>query len=189
MPQNRTQSSVRPADRDPVLRTLLFWSLVSVAVVLFAACALLPEWRETQEYAAQRDVMQVRVDEVRGRVERQERTLDALRTDPLVIQRVAERELRFAHPGEELLFMPPQPQAVVKEGLRAAERDPEPAPYLPSALAVRLPGGSWVKVFYDSPDREVCLTMAAVLFVTAFWLFPPRRRMRAARRPHFPDSA
>jgi cell division protein FtsB len=190
MPQQRKSTTSRPADWDPVLRALLFWSFVGVALLLFAACLLLPEWRQTEQYAARLEARQRRVDELRRRVVAQERTLEALRSDPLIIARLAERELRYRRPDEEEVFLPASTANIVQEGMRVPEFAPAAVGYLPPWLAARLPRGSWIRVFYDSPDREVCLTMAGVLFVTAFWIYPPQRRPQAGRRTrHKPRRA
>ena len=182
MPSDRKTTRSRPADWDPVLRALLFWSFVGVSLLLFAACLLLPEWRQAEQYAARLVARQQRVDELRRRVATQERTLEALRSDPLIIARVAERELRYRRPDEEEVYLPASTKSIVQEGTRVPEFEPDPVGYLPPWFAARIPDGPWIRVFFDSPDREVCLTMAGVLFISAFWIYPPLKRKRVARR-------
>ena len=189
MPSDRKSTKSRPAEWDPVLRALLFWSFVGISLLLFAACLLLPEWRQAEQYAARQEARQWRVDELRRRGAAQERTLEALRSDPLIIARVAERELRYRRPDEEEVYLPASTKSIVREGTRVSEFQPAEVGYLPPWVAARIPDGPWIRVFFDSPDREVCLTMAAVLFISAFGISPPLRRKRVVRSSRKPRRA
>ncbi len=189
MPRSQPPTTPRPADWDPVLRSLLFWSFVCVSLLLFAACVLLPEWRETQRLVAHHEAMAERTAVLQARVEQQQREADAVRTRPVVLQRLLQRELRYVRPDEDDVVLLPPMHKALHEARLEPERPPTSAPLMPAWLEARLPGGQWVNVFHESPDRSVCLVLSGVLLVSAFWLFPPLGWTRAVRRARAPRPA
>ncbi|MFQ5490321.1 MAG: hypothetical protein ACE5GE_06320, partial [Phycisphaerae bacterium] len=79
---------------------LMFWILTGLACTGFVPCAVLPVWRDYQAVALSERLEGREIEALRASVERQRRRLEAIRTDPAVASRLAQRELAFIRPGE-----------------------------------------------------------------------------------------
>jgi hypothetical protein len=101
-------------------------------------------------------------------VDRERRRLEALHRDPAVLSRMAQRELRFRAPGEQLI-----PVSVVPvDEIEHQAGDPfVPAPVVPPAAVARaaayLPDYPYDRVFCDDRTRVVLIGMSVVLMLLA----------------------
>ena len=88
---------------SPMGERFIFWSLVFLSFATFAPCVILPEWRayEALEVARQRE--QHRLEVVLQAIDKEERLLEAMRSDPVIIDRVVQRDLRYQRAGERVV--------------------------------------------------------------------------------------
>jgi len=163
----------------PAAHTVMFWFLLLLAFSVFAPCVLLPVWVRYAELYRQEQVMAARVAAIEATRERQLRTIEALRTDPAVNERVALRELRYSRPGAKMKTT--NPEALRGESLKALEpieakvtlKKPEVPPVV-ARLQRDLPKWPLRAVFCESPSREVCLGISIALMALGFWLYARR---------------
>jgi len=174
-------STTRPAeeftDRPERADRWVFWLLFSLAAAAFAPCVIVPVWLDCQEtrQAEQRQLADVR--RAQSEVDRQRRLAEALRSDPAVIARAAQRELEYTIPGQlrvDISPSPVSPQSDAVEPSASAASDP-PIPPAP----IPLPKLNYRAIFCDPPTRTVITLMSGGLLLAAFILFPPRRAPRA----------
>jgi hypothetical protein len=166
----------------PASHAVMFWFLLLLAFSVFAPCVLLPAWMRYGEIARQEQVMTARVGAMKSAQEQQMRTIQALRTDPAVNERVALRELRYRRPGEAMVAVEGNGgkeetlQAVEPIKVEVAVKSPEP-PEPIARLSRHVADWPLQAVFCESPNREVSLTMSIGLMVVAFWLYAMPRRV------------
>jgi hypothetical protein len=95
------QSSSAPAHRGgDGGASLVFWLLIALALAVFTPCMILPAWRE---YQAAELIERTRLGEVaaaRAQLASLQRQLRGVREDPMVLARLARRELRAHAPDE-----------------------------------------------------------------------------------------
>jgi len=149
----------------------VFWFLTAMGLAAFAPCILLPEWREYQALRLAEQREQFRVDQVRQAVSEEQRRLEALRSDPAAVARLARREFAFHQPGEEVVavsvaYVPDPPNTFT------------PAPVEPPLVLQRwerfLPPFDYDRIFCDDQTRTLIMGMSLSVIVIAFALF--RRR-------------
>jgi hypothetical protein len=87
--------------------SLVFWILITLAVSVMAPCMILPAWREYQAAELSARSRAAEAQAIAKHAERLERRLDAIHNDPVVITRLARRELRCLMPGELRLAVNP----------------------------------------------------------------------------------
>ncbi len=159
---------------------LVFWLLIAMSVITFAPCMILPAWREyqTAELAERMSAQQLTA--VATELEQLRTQLDAIHNDPAVVARLARRELEFKKPGETVVPVPVA-QSLTGEADNTISSDKsknwKPAsPPLPVArLTALLPDYNYDAIFCESPTRETILAMSAILFVSAFVVFWPKK--------------
>ena len=166
---------------------LVFWWLITMALVGFAPCMILPAWREYQEAELTERVRAARVAAATAEVDDLRRRLDAIHNDPAVVTRLARRELEFRKPGEAVVAVPvsgvpavgspPTPRPETK----ALKRVEPPVPI--ARLLAYLPDFNYDVLFCKSPTRETILALSVGLFVAAFVVFWPRNRAAAHTLP------
>jgi len=164
-----------PQGPAPEVSALMFWLLVLPAVVTFVPCIVLPVWRDYQATVlatrfAERDVALLRAE-----VERQRRTLTALRTDPAVAARLAQRELAYHRPGEEVVRtgnLPASAAFPAFEPVAAHVSAPRPV----ARIIARLPDLHYDELFCRGPTRLVLMLLSGGLVATALALYPPGGR-------------
>ena len=178
---------------------LVFWLLVALSLSTLAACVILPEWRQYQVLHASRQVQQYRLDRLGQQIDRQQRHLDALRTDPAVVRRLAQRDLALYRSNEKAVFVPvaatagatgelvcrcssagAQGQAWTCPWHMGVEKpfvlDPgvplaaSPPPII-AKLVTYLPDYDYMGLFCDGPTRLILMVMSTALMVFAFLLF------------------
>jgi cell division protein FtsB len=159
----------------------LFWVLIALAAAAFAPCVILPAWRDYQSVARVEQQVRADVQRAEGDLERQRRRADALRRDPAVIARVAQRELGYSKPGEVSVALgttPPSDAATPPP----VPLDPVEPPPIVAGLVQRLPSLDYDAVFCDGPTRVIIMVLAGGLVLAAFVLYPPRRSPQAIGR-------
>jgi len=178
--QGRPTARVTP---HPLSECFFFWALVAMALAAFAPCILLPEWRayESLEIARQRE--QHRLEVVQVAIEKEERLLAAMRGDPAVIDRLAQRDLKYQRIGERIVpvdVRSPGPQVVV-DGASAGEADKTfvPTAAAPPVAVSRalslLPDLDYDRIFCDENSRTFIMCMSVALLGIAFALYGRRR--------------
>jgi cell division protein FtsB len=83
--------------------TVVFWLLLAMGLATFAPCVLLPQWRQYQALSVAEQMAQHRLDVLRSRIDKEQRLLDALRSDPAVVARFAQRDLGYRRPYEQVV--------------------------------------------------------------------------------------
>ncbi len=155
----------------------VFWMLFAMAVIGFAPCVLLPAWRDYQNARLVEQYEQAALDRMNESLDRQRRLAEALRSDPSVMARAAQRELEYTRPGEQRITVVPTDPGVDVEDAGAAVT-PEPiAPPAPVHWLVRsLPPLDYDAVFCDPSTRAIVILLCGGVLTAAFALFPPHRR-------------
>ncbi|MEE9295210.1 MAG: hypothetical protein V3W34_09665 [Phycisphaerae bacterium] len=155
---------------------VLFWTLVLMSSAVFAPCVIVPLW---QNYSALKMAEQLElraVEQMRADLEGQRRHLAGLRDDPLVVTRVAQRELAYAGPDERSVRVGrfDQPPARLSQ--------PWPPPVQPPQAVRRvldgLPWSSHWPMYCDRSRRVMLICLCGATLVAAFLIFPPRPRSR-----------
>ncbi|HEY3245368.1 MAG TPA: septum formation initiator family protein [Phycisphaerae bacterium] len=151
----------------------MFWFLFVLAAAAFVPCVLLPEWRDYQAARVAEEVATRETARLRTELDQQRRALEAVRSDPAVVERMARRELAYGKPGELVMAV-----AATSAEDSPALPDPVAAPSPPAAVERIL---SWIpfaaddNLFCDPPTRRLIMGLCGALLVSAFILFPPRR--------------
>ncbi len=164
------------AKRRPAPSPLRFWVLVALASAVIAPCVIVPVWEECRSLRLAEQVEVRAIEQMRADIQRQRLHLEGLRKDPLVVSRVARRELAYLRPDE--ISVP------VAVGPAAPEWRPAPVvasvepPALVTAVLRWLPFSDRVDVYVDPSARATLMGLAGATLLSAFVLFPPRRRRR-----------
>ena len=157
---------------------LVFWILISLSILGFAPCLILPAWRDYQRADLTERIRAAEVAEASADIERQRRRLDAVHNDPGVVSRLAQRELEYRRPGEVSIpvsaatHTAPPPTG---QSLRPVE---PPAPV--ARVLALAPQRNYDELFCASPTRETIMALSAGLFIAAFVIFWPRPRPDAS---------
>jgi len=182
MPQRRpptTSSTVAPGG-------FVYWLLLALGFSTFAPAVLLPEWREYEAINTAEQVEQARADAMADLVDRHRQTLERLQSDPAVIARLAQRDLRYQRVDQFRLAVAPEaqsPEAMVFDApdvLPAMEPEQPivvepvaPPVWLQRWLAL-LPPYDYDRVFCNPKIRPIIMTMSVTLIGLAFVLFGRR---------------
>lgn len=161
---------------NAVAHAVMFWALVVMAALVFAPCVLIPIWNESVELMRAEHAAATALARLDARIRQQERLIEALTSDPLVIERLARRDLRFRKPGEKVLPVDASEyEAAAAIAGEPGEVDvPEPQPPAVVALARRwLPALPWNDLFGKPPNRTIFLLMSGALLVAALVLYSP----------------
>ena len=154
-----------------------------MALAVFASCVLLPEWRGVQQVHGRKQLEEHRLAEMQRAVERERRSLTALRHDPAVISRLAQRELRFRDRRSAAVRV-----SVAWQDEGAAEAV---SPFTPRAMplpgvladiAGRFPALNYDRVFCDDHTRIVLMCLSIGLILVALCM--RGHTMEAARGGH-----
>lgn len=148
---------------------VVFWMLVSMGVSTFAPCILLPEWRTYEALRAAEQVEQQRAEVLARSVEGERRLLEAMRTDPGVIGRLAQRDLSFRRPEERAV-----PVAV--EPIERSQDEPfgvhaVAPPVVVPRLIDYLPHYPYDRVFCHPQTRQLLMCLSVAIIAVAFALF------------------
>lgn len=138
----------------------------------FTPCVVLPEWREYQALRMAEQAEQHRLDAMQQIVDRERNLLEAMQSDPAVIARIAQRDLRFRRPGDTSIAVSvPLTATAIPEAFVAEPIDP------PVALARArsyMPDFNYDALFCDDRTRPIIMVMSVGLIVTAIALFSTR---------------
>jgi len=147
---------------------LISWLLIFMALAAFAPCVLLPELRSYQAMRMAEEAQQHRMDSLQRTVDREHRLLEALRSDPAVIARAAQRELRFKKPGDRQVRVSVTPTGKASDEAFAPK--PVLAPRLLVQAAAYLPDYNYDRIFCDDRARLVIMAMSVALMLLAVCL-------------------
>ena len=89
-----------PTPREPLAHAVMFWLLAGAGVAAAVPCFVVPPidaYRGLLDLEARERAV---VDRLEERIERQAELQNALRCDPMVNFRLAQRELRYRQPGK-----------------------------------------------------------------------------------------
>lgn len=156
---------------------IVFWVLISLGVIVFVPCLLLPEWRnyEAMRYAEQWE--RHRLAAMEWSVAEQRRALDALQSDPGVLARVARRELGYLRPderevevGSATTTLPATPTPAPEFVFEPASVDP---PRFLGGPIDLLPDFDYDALFCEPRMRGILMTMSLAMVLFACALFRP----------------
>ncbi len=174
------RNTEQPAKRGSIL---LPWILLFMAVGTLVPSVILPEWRAYQAMHVARQAEQHRLASMQRVVDRERRHLEALHRDPAVLSRMAQRELRFRAPGEQVI---PVSVVPVDDLERQSGNAFVPAPVVPPSAVARaasyLPDYPYDRVFCDDRTRVVLMGMSVALMLLALYI-PSRGTPRHGGRP------
>ncbi len=175
-PRPLSHSPTLPLSTSSAAHTIMFWVLSGMAVAVFAPCVLVPIWVEVEGVREYERAMGGVVADLQAAVDRNEARIDALRTDPLVNQRIARRELNYRPQGEQVVRWSTDEMAALRLPASGAvsPTETEPAVEKPpwaQALVRWLPALPWRDLFVRSANRSLLLLMAGGLLVAAFLLY------------------
>ncbi len=153
---------------------LVFWGLLALALAGFLPCVLLPVWREYQAVALAAQVEEQRVEVMRRHVDQQRRALDALREDPAVVARLAQRELAYVRPGQSEVPVPGVARVVAAPATPLTPGAVDPPPPV-AAVVARLPKADYDRLFCEEPTRTIVALLSGGVLVAAFAIGRPGR--------------
>lgn len=161
-------ATTKPPARDTG-RGFVFWMLTIMGVAVLAPCVLLPEWRTYEQILETEAAYQERTDALRADLEREQRLLEALRTDPGVVARLAQRDLGFRRTDERAVEV----FALTDDGQphTATTAAPDATPAWLDRLLAPLPDLDYDRVFCDDESRPALIAMSVMVLATAFTLF------------------
>lgn len=150
----------------------MFWLLTGLGFALLVPCVLVPEWEAYEHAAVAEQFQRYRVERLRTEVDRERRLLEAVRSDPAVVARLAQRDLGLYRKDERVVL--------VGAGSVDEETTEEfvPLPVRPPAFVERL-ARRWpadlAGVFCDDGTRGPIMALSTGLMVVAFALFGRKR--------------
>jgi hypothetical protein len=153
---------------------LVFWMLITLSIMGFAPCMILPAWRDYQRADLTERTRAAEVAEATADIDRQRRRLDAVHNDPGVVSRLAQRELEYHHPGEVSIPVSAVMEPEAPRHLHALQPIDPPAPV--ARVLALAPQRNYDNLFCASPTRETIMALSIGLFVAAFVIFWPRPR-------------
>lgn len=173
MSESTPASTSQPTRRPGFGAGLVFWLLVLMALATFTPCVLLPEWRHYQALCLAEQMQQHRVDQLAKNLERDKRMLDAVRSDPAVIARVAQRDLRYQKIDETTVPIS------IAGNLGDTTNDPFVAKpvTLPAPLdrwSAKLPAFDYDAIFCDPKTSSLLMAMSVALLVVAVGMVTKR---------------
>jgi len=175
----------------------LFWLLIALGLTGLTPCVLLPEWRQYEALSVAEQVEAHRLSELQSVVDHKRAAYEALRSDPAVVARLAQRELGYVRPDERSVSVARlvHDRSFVDNAVHASEADVDIGssfavePVAPHPFVARvtgaLPDMNYDADFCDDRERSIIMTMSLALIVLAAVLFA-RSPMRSAALE--PDS-
>lgn len=162
----------------------MFVLLTVLAFALYAPAVLLPILREHANLLAEERELREDVRELTADLERRKRLTDDFQTDPMVNERLAQLDLRYQRPGEEIVEIPsehlPPPIDEKRAGPRVRPEElvpPEWPVWAHDAERFARRKGL-TQLYLDPAIRVVLLLMAGGLMIAAFVLYAPQVRRR-----------
>ncbi len=160
---------------------IMFGVLTGLALLVFAPCVLVPLWLEGEQLREHEAVLAATIARLESQSARNKVRADALRDDPLVIERVVRRDLNFRSDSEQIVQWPMGELVAAKPHLppnsayavSVEVSPPSPLGEWMASLGRWLPAWPWRELFASSPNRELLLLMAGGLLLAAFFLYTP----------------
>jgi len=161
----------------------MFYLLSTAALLIFAPCVLVPIWRDVQKLSENERALRALVLSLHEEIARNEIRIEALKNDPLVVERVARRELNQRSENEQHVRWTPAELAALRLNIphdldKRPELPPASIPAWAASAKKWLPAWAWSELFAKSPNREFLLVMAGCLLLTAFVLYTPKAECR-----------
>ncbi len=150
----------------------VFWLLTALAFSTFAPCVILPEWKRYEALSIQEQLERHRVTELQRAVDREKRLLEAIRTDPAVVTRLAQRDLGLSRRNERAILVS-VPSASTAPADEFVPTPPEPPALVAKATSL-LPQYDYIGLFCDNRTRFPILVLSVALMALAFALFGQR---------------
>lgn len=153
----------------------VFWSLLTMGFIGFAPCVLLPEWRQYDSLRMAERKEAYRLEQMESLVQRERASYEALRDDPAVLARLAQRDLSFRRLDQQDVFVPAgelmdwpgsEDESDAHLGYDGS------GPSIVAMIVARLPAYNYDAVFCDDRTRSIVMTMSVALIALAFLLFP-----------------
>ena len=168
----------------------MYWLLLALALAGFLPCVLLPPWRDYQAVALAAQLEERQVAAVRESLQRRRRAVEAIRTDPAVAARLAQRELAYVRLGETQVEVPGVEVAAVSASYEPEPVTPIEPPAAVAGMLSRLPQADYDALFCEEPARTTLMALSGGVLIAAFVLCPPggRRPKTEARSGHPPRS-
>ncbi len=148
----------------------VFWCLLGLAGAGFLPCIALPAWRDYQALAAAVEIEERPTQALRDSVAKQRRTLEAIRTDPAVASRMAERQLGYLRPHQRQVSLD-IPASPIRPAVYVPPQPVSPPPVVAS-FAAELPKANYDNMFCREPTRMILMLLSGSVLVAAFVLFP-----------------
>lgn len=159
----------------------MFFVLALAAFSVFAPLVLLPMIREHTRLLASEVRLAEEVAANEAELERRGEVLEAFKSDPQTIARLALLDLRYRRPDEVVLSVHPAPaggsvRPPTADTIRPNGLDLPPAwPAWTHSVETWASRQGLIDLFLDASLRPVLLLMSGGLLVAAFVLFVPRR--------------
>lgn len=165
--------------REPLSAPILFWGLLLLGTSGLAPAILLPQWRAYESTCVAEQREQHRHQRMADAVAQERRLLDGLRTDPALVERVAQRDLSVRPMGGDIV--PVSAATHVPEG---GDEGFVPAPVAPPTWVqptlARLPALDYDAVFCEPPTRTIIIVLSLGVMCTALLLYGRSGRARPA---------
>ncbi len=147
----------------------VFWILIAMGLGTFLPCVILPEWRHYQLLDMASQIEQHRLDVLQREVDHERRLVGALRGDPAVVARIAQRDLHFERLGSTAV--PVGPLGTGEPSQVTFTPTPPSPPAVAARLASWLPDRDYLNVFCDEKCRPVVMALSVALIGLAFVLY------------------
>jgi len=160
---------------------IVFWMLLILGFSVFTPCVLWPEWRDYQLLEDAQIQARQHLDSLLDMVDQEKRLLLAMQTDPGVVARIAQRDLRFVRSGERSVSVDISSinvkqdfyhEPVFDEKVRAS--DSIFIPSLLTQMGQMCPDLDYDQLFGSEETRMILIIMSISLIALSFILFGRR---------------
>lgn len=165
---------------------IVFWMLLILGFSVFTPCVLWPEWRDYQLLQTAQIQARQHLDSLLEMVDQEKRLLLAMQTDPAVVARIAQRDLRFVRSGEQTVSVNVSTINVKRDYYREPVFDEKVkasyskfVPPLLIQLAQMCPDLDYDQLFGSEETRNMLITMSISLIALSFILFGRRVSYKA----------
>jgi len=160
---------------------IVFWMLLILGFSVFTPCVLWPEWRDYQLLQNAQIQARQHLDSLLEMVDQEKRLLLAMQTDPGVVARIAQRDLRFVRSGERTVSVDVSSISVKQDFYSEPALDEKVRasytkfiPPLLTQLAQMCPDLDYDQLFGSEETRKILITMSISLIALSFILFGKR---------------
>ncbi len=154
---------------EPRSAPLMYWGLILLAAAGLVPSVVLPEWRQYERLKIAQQYERYRLEQVQAQVDRERRLLEAVRTDPAVVYRIAERELGLHPEGDRYIDVEPVTASTASEGAFVPVAIEPPSPV--RRVTALLPSFNYDGVFCDEGARRLVIALSVALMCVAFVLY------------------